>query len=267
MLITFDNNTLDKAVRPERFPRDPRQPEYFKVHRALATGQIKGFFCETIMTLEGIRKVDRAPVFNSTRIRLEPEKVNVTNDCITTIQIPLVVEQPRRQPLHPETAARVRASVNLGLLILRAPRLGMFRITDPDGKYFLQDDNETVRSNRLTRYHEILREIELRDVGFSVAEKLGKNFARRDNVQDTWFHSLTRARDIHEQRAVERAIAEWADADSIAAHISYGIDLFCTEDTAKKDTSSSILNSTNRAWLQTTYGVTFVTISELAGRI
>src|ERR1700686_4730855 len=54
MRVMFDSNTLDRAARPERFPKDPRQAEYIKVHDALAAGTLKGYFSETLVTLEAI---------------------------------------------------------------------------------------------------------------------------------------------------------------------------------------------------------------------
>ena len=51
-----------------------------------------------------------------------------------------------------------------------------------------------------------------------------------------WFNALGAANDVHEKREVARAVAEWADADSIAAHYAYGNDFFCTLDAAKAET-------------------------------
>ena len=67
---------------------------------------------------------------------------------------------------------------------------------------------------------------------------------------------------------MQRAIAEWADADSIAAHVGYGIDLFCSEDQGKSAGGISlILDAANRAWLTATYGVQFATLTELAAMV
>lgn len=38
MHVTFDTNVLDLACRPERFPKDPRQPALGKVRDALRAG-------------------------------------------------------------------------------------------------------------------------------------------------------------------------------------------------------------------------------------
>ena len=71
MRVMFDSNTLDRAARPERFPKDPRQAEYIKVHDALAAGALKGYFSETLVTLEAIENKDRIDVLGSTRIDSE----------------------------------------------------------------------------------------------------------------------------------------------------------------------------------------------------
>jgi hypothetical protein len=67
---------------------------------------------------------------------------------------------------------------------------------------------------------------------------------------------------------VQRAIAEWADADSVASHIGFGIDIFCSDDKGKSTGGApSILDPTHRAWLTATYGMKFVTLSELAALV
>ena len=72
--VTLDTNVLDLACRPERFPKDPRQLLMQKVHNALATGQLEGFYSVTMLTIEGIMRQDRAEVFASTRTVTQPEK-------------------------------------------------------------------------------------------------------------------------------------------------------------------------------------------------
>jgi hypothetical protein len=67
----------------------------------------------------------------------------------------------------------------------------------------------------------------------------------------------------HETREVARAIAEWSDGDSVAAHYGYGNDFFCTGDEARPG-HPSILDAANRAWLTADFSVCFCTIPELA---
>ncbi|MGO9004534.1 MAG: hypothetical protein ACLQIQ_05090 [Beijerinckiaceae bacterium] len=263
MRVTFDTNTLDRAVRPERFPKDPRQTEYVKVHDALARGAIKGFFCDTLVIIEGLQRNDRAAVLASTSLRTEILPQTVDPDGIPAIPINLKVEQ-RRPSLHPEMAARVSAALGLGLRVLGVPRVGRLRIEDRDGTIYVSEPDTAALSARLDRYFDAATAIEGRGLGIRCAQALAEKFAKRDNATEHWFHSLIRAHDVHEENAVKRACSEWADGDSIAAHVGYSNDFFCTEDAGKSAGGDSILNAINRAWLEQTYGAKFVTLTELA---
>jgi hypothetical protein len=78
---------------------------------------------------------------------------------------------------------------------------------------------------------------------------------------------LGKAKDIHEVREVGRAIAEWSDADSLAAHYGYGNDLFCTLDVAAGEGrrgDAAILDTENRRWLSSNYSIKFGSLSDLA---
>ena len=263
MKVTFDTNTLDRAVRPERFPKDPRQPVYLKVHAALRRGSIQGFFCETLVIIEGIQKKDRVATLGSTALQSERQPETMTPAGTTAIPITLKVEQ-QRQPLHPEMVARLNATLDLGFQVLGAPRIGQPRIVDLEGNIYVKEPDEATLAKRLERYHEAGEAIEKRGLGADQIRTLAKGFADRDKIHEAWFKSLVRARDIHEINAVARACGEWADGDSIATHIGYGNDLFCTEDKGKSAGAASVLDATNRAWVEETFGVKFVNLSELA---
>jgi hypothetical protein len=44
MRVTVDINTIGKACRPDRFPKDINHPIYQKVHDALKAGTIQGVY-------------------------------------------------------------------------------------------------------------------------------------------------------------------------------------------------------------------------------
>jgi hypothetical protein len=129
------------------------------------------------------------------------------------------------------------------------------------------EPDEALLAARLDKFMDAVSAIEARGLGAAQGLALARNFAQRDGVTEHWYRSLQRAKDVHEERAVQRAVAEWADADSIAAHIGYGIDFFCTEDKGNSAGGAAIFDSTNRAWLTSTYGVKFITLTELAAMI
>jgi len=76
----------------------------------------------------------------------------------TVVATTLTVSDPLRKPLHPEVAARIRTARNLGMRLLRAPRLGSQYINDPDGTVFAAEADEAALDKRLRLYESVLRE-------------------------------------------------------------------------------------------------------------
>lgn len=264
MRVTFDTNALDPAVRPERFRRGPRYAEYVRINQALSFGLIKGFFSETIVTYEGIQNKDRAATFGSATV-MSHRRVG---DCDHRIKLSLKVEMPARKALHSEVAARLEAALKVGMRALSAPRIGNTRIEDPTGIiYFKEVANSAAQKRRLDNYSAAARAIESKGLGFAQVTNLAKQFALRAGVEEPWYKSLARATNIHEEKAVNRAIAEWADCDSVAAHIGYGIDFFCTEDKGMSAGAPSIFSKDNSVWLKEELGVRLVSLSDLANML
>jgi hypothetical protein len=92
---------------------------------------------------------------------------------------------------------------------------------------------------------------------------IATRLANRAGVTESWYRSLDRASGT-EELEIANAIAEWADGDTVAAHIAFQIDYLCTGDEAKN--RNSIFDPIQRAWLTATYGVRFLTISDLASK-
>src|SRR5262245_42826809 len=149
MLVTFDTNTIDKAVRPERHPKDPLRPDFDKVNTALKAGRLRGFVSDTVITLEGIQRADRAKVLGSTRLVQEHSESTTKTGDLEAETLELKVGQPARQPLHPENAARLAAALRLGFKVLSAPRIGAPRIDDPHKTVYLYEPDEVKLSARL----------------------------------------------------------------------------------------------------------------------
>jgi hypothetical protein len=261
LTVTFDTNTFDKVSRPTLYSKDPGHAEMVEVHYALKRGDIHGFICDTALTLEGIGVDDRAIVFGGTVAR--SSLAQVKGD---TFSITIRPEQPDRRPVHPKQAERFREAFGLGIRLLGAPRIGMPRAEE---QFYIVDDPEKLKE-RLDRYFSLGREIERRGLGSARAMALAARLSGGIPPQGPWFQSLGNTRDIHEIREVGRAVAEWADGDSVAAHFGYSNDFFCTLDAGKGDSKRgdpAILDVTNRAWLSADHGIQFVTITELAKEV
>jgi hypothetical protein len=66
------------------------------------------------------------------------------------------------------------------------------------------------------------------------------------------------------KRQIEKAFAESADGDLVAAHIAFGNDYLCTEDQGRSAVSPSVFDAENRAWLKTEHGVEILNAQQLA---
>jgi hypothetical protein len=263
--VTFDTNTLDKAARPERHPSDPARADFEKVHEALKRGALRGFVCDTVVTLEGIQRADRAKVFGSTSLARSHEETR-TADGAVVHHVTLETTQPARPALHPENARRFQAALSLGFRALCVePRIGLPRIDDPDKRIYLYENDDAKLRARLDRTFEAARAIEARGFGMGPIQKIAARLANRAGVTEPWYSSLDRA-NSSEEVEIAKAIAEWADGDTVAAHIGFQIEYLCTGDKGAK-AGNSIFDPTQRAWLAATYGVQFLTISELAAMV
>jgi len=275
--VTFDTNVLDLACRPERFPKDSRQPHLRKVRDALVAKRIHGFYSVAMLTIEGIMRKDRAEVFGSTGIARQSESIATAKNAdlpaairaevgdadIEKVEVTYVVDQPKRKPLHPEVVARVQAARALDVRVLKtAPRVGAYTIDDPNNEFYLSNGEGDALRDWIDRITSVADAIEGRGVGYAQVKALGQSLAAHDPAA-AWFDALTEAKDIHQERAVERAFGEWADAEAISAHIAYGLDVFCSADVGNSNATNSVLDPINRAWLTATYGVKFISFDEL----
>lgn len=232
-----------------------------------------------MLTIEGVMKRDRAHVYGGTRIAIGPETASSLNaegpplflpewwgnENTEQIRREFRIEQPDRQPLHKEVKARVRAAHALGVKALKAPpRIGAFQIYDDEGKFFLSTGTDGETDTWIERVLEVVRAIEAKGVGVAQVKELGLNLA---GSQTDWHKGLQEACDTHQQRALERAFAEWADGDAIASHIAYDLDVFCSADMGKSNANKSVLDPDHRQWLERTYKVTFMSLEDLLAEL
>jgi hypothetical protein len=104
----------------------------------------------------------------------------------------------------------------------------------------------------LKRFSEIVQALEARGVGIARLKAIGERIKARANLYGPWYSALNKAQDDQEHREIQRAVSEWADADTVAAHIAYGIDVLCSEDKAKGGGPSILMNRIEPGWKRLT---------------
>ena len=259
--VTFDTCSLDTVVCPETSQHKNGKINGSKVRAAIEAGHVRGFYCVTLVTLEGVRRKERREVLGRTR----PVSWSSSTGK-NTINITIGIEH-HRKPLDPKFLRRIQVSEAMGMRALRGPaRMCGIRARDDQVKFFEPHESVLELERCMDKVNDLSSAIGARRIGYAVPVELGLQFLTPDEIAKPtlWFEGLRRSRS---HKRVARVINEWADADSVAAHYGYGIDLFCTEDKGRNAGGPSVLDDTNRAWLQKEYGVTFVSLEELAKRL
>jgi len=141
---------------------------------------------------------------------------------------------------------------------LKCPRIGGIKNPDIE-QYYLEQESDEVKE-KLDILGGLLREIENNGAGIKLIKDIGDQYK---GTAPNW-HEGIRAAPDSETKNIAKAMAEWADGESVAAHIAYKNDYFCTRDLAKKAGQQSIFSATNRQWLENDYNLKFVTPTELA---
>ena len=272
--VTFDSHVWQLVVRPDKHSKDKNHRDLLKMNDALRKGSLAGFISETVGTLEGISKGRRSDYFGSLKPIVDV-KTEVVGDAIS-VQVAIRPDDGKHPGLVPVLTERLQEAGALGIRFLSAERLGMPRPSFFSGSnLYAQDSNDSEVYGRLERLGRVLEAIEARGVGSAAIKRIGERIHQRIKKQWIPRAGISRPPDSfqfwmlghakgQEIEAVAKAVAEWADGDSIASHVAVGNDCFCSEDQGKTAKSSSILDSANRAWLEAAYQVKFVTVPELA---
>jgi len=270
MRVTFDSNSWQPVIFPDKFAKDSRYADFLKIERAVRDGRIRGFISETVATLEAIKKVDRVSYFGGSVPKIDFHEEMVGNQI--RIRVTMGPDNSRHPGLPGVLSDRLRAALALGIRLLRAPRLALARPAELRGSnLFAEETVEAEIAARNERSGEAVRAIEARGIGLAAARAISERIKIRLGLSVpsnwAWSQYLARAADPGEELEIAKSIAEWADGDAVASHLAYRNDFFCTEDKGKSVGFPSVLDATNRAWLEATYGIKFVTVSGLAAMI
>ncbi|MBI2811319.1 MAG: hypothetical protein HYX67_10885 [Candidatus Melainabacteria bacterium] len=266
MRVTFDSNAYQRVVDPSQFQKDRHLAAFQAIHTALRSGRVMGLLSETVATLEGIQKAQRGPYFSNMKPKIDVQEEELPDG---TIKLGFVVRpnDGLHPGLHPILIQWLNAAGTLGIKFMRAPRIGTPRPSELLRDVYDAEADEGQSAQRQGRFFDLEREIERRGVGIAVVKGIGNQINVRLGVAKPWFASLDTPKDAQEESQIKKAVAEWADGDTVAAHYGYENKYLCSEDEGNSAGATSIFDSTNRAWLEATYGLKIVTLSELAGKL
>jgi len=258
--VTFDSNVWRIVVRPDDSPAEPFLPSFRAIHQAIKNGAASGYLCESIFTLEAIKRKDRQVYFANHRSKTESD---VTSHSGNEIQIQFKIGPDPDQAVKSNDHLNkyLEAARTLNFKLLRCSRIGGVQNLDlapadyaPEDQVPFHDRNENTG--------ECSRQIEARGCGIAAVKAIGQKYSGGGH----WLQGIRRA-PASEENAIAKAVAEWADGDSVAAHVGYRNDLFCTRDMAGGAGVASIFSAPNRKWLEEKYGVTIIQPERLAAML
>lgn len=259
MKVVFDSNVWRKIASPENFPKDPNKPVYEKISTFCKTNLIEPYLCETIFTLEAIKKIDRKKAFK----QYSPE-VKVEESLTENGEIHLQFTVKPGKENHPELNDFLREhfqdAINCNFQILHLPRIGGF-LNEEIEPYLHKFTNDDELKAYLNKAFEVCRKIEDLKAGYHWFKAIGEKFDSKNPVD-----GIRKAPDS-EDANIAKAVAEWADGDSIACTIGIGADYFCTNDKAKAAGDQSILASDKLNVLKSEYGLEIIDPIELVKKI
>ena len=163
---------------------------------------------------------------------------------------------------NPYLSGPLADALSMGFLLMRTPRIA--GVQNPDLKperYAPSTRSDGQSINEV--FGRVVRDVESRGGGRAVIEQLGNTTAA---TGETWFKGLAHAPSTGDG-AVARAVAEWADGDSLGCHVAYECDIFCTRDTGKSAGNQSVLAPASRALLRQDHQVRFMNPQELASHL
>jgi hypothetical protein len=240
MRVTFDTNVWEHLVRPYEHPNSPEHASLQAVHEAIRSGRISGFMSETFATVEAVKRRAR---FEYIEARPSPIHVESEAGSDGTIhgQIKIAANPEDHPGLHPKQRSLLAEALALGFKVLPSSRLGTLRPPELQRAevYIALTEEQNANVWPLVDYiNEVTTAIEARGVGMAPLIAIAQRIQRRLGMTDpAWYGGLDQANEA-ERREIVAAFSEWADGDSIALHVGYGLDVFCTNDRAQTARSS-----------------------------
>ncbi len=274
MQVTFDTNVWNRMVFPERDVNRPNYLSLVKIKNAIKSGQVRGFISEGFGTVEAIKREHRAKFYAQS-----VPKVEVTNKSYGSGLHGKTIEIKANHSLHPGIGEEFEEELNealaIGIKLLTTPYIGLAvpdrLLNNPQ----IYAEEVFATSDYNERFGDVVRTIFDRGVGEGVLLALAKEFAEQlDGPKPAGLSDRALIYGVYEyactsgvskyKKQIEKAFAESADGDVVAAHIAFGNDYLCTEDRGGSAVSPSIFDAGNRAWLKSQYGVEILNVQQLA---
>ena len=274
MRVTFDTNVWNRMVFPDRYTDRPNHAALVKLKEAVRSGQIRGFVSEGFGTVESIKKQDRAlfHVQNVPNVKVTHQSHGPNLHCLS---IQIEAKHDLHPGITPEFEEELNEALAIGMKLLTTPYMALSMPDRLRNNPHIYAEEVFSTSAYNERFGEIVGTINARGVGEAALPALAREFtASLDGPRPDWMNDRDLIYRVYVyasssglgklKRQVEKAFAEAADGDLVAAHIAFGNDYLCTEDRGASADAPSIFDAEHRAWLKAKYGVEILNAEQLA---
>ncbi|NCU06083.1 MAG: hypothetical protein GXC73_19140 [Chitinophagaceae bacterium] len=248
--VTFDKNVYEFVVNPNKETdiSDNERAVFRLINGFIVNGRILPFISETCLTYEAVAKKERIPVL----AHRQPILVKSEGMLVTISSNPNIFPGN-----HFKDDIYLKGAIDLGFKILPGKRFG--KLINPNIKtewyYYLNEDYFETSE----RYGKIADFIEEMGGGYTQYLNLITTLDNK-HLNTNEKLKLFRGNIKH----LSAAVAEWSDGDSVALHIAYGLDYFCTYDEGKNAKPNSTLGQPIYNRLNQKFGFNKVKPEELS---
>ncbi|MFW6139414.1 MAG: hypothetical protein ACOC7U_09610 [Spirochaetota bacterium] len=251
--VTFDSNVWRIVANPSRHQKEPRLSDFMIIRNKIESKEILPYISETIFTLEGIQRKNRKIFFGTYEAKFSIKEAFL-GDGSTNLEFAIGPNLNAHPGNNDFLSNYLEEALKIGFRILKDLRVAMIVNPDLKREYFADYPNNDINAY-VEKLGELDRKMRNKNCGMGHIESIGKKYVINER---NWLEGLDNA-GVDEDVPISKAIAEWADGDSVALHIANKNDFFFTNDKAKGGGSDSVFSYKNLSWLESGYdlGVNF----------
>lgn len=253
--VTFDSNVLPQFINCENKEDTSRD---VKLLRHIQNCKIIPYICEIAITLESITNDERADFWENYQPNYDfDEEIAPTGKIEAKISMG---PSPKKHPGLPKPRMMaLEKAVELNFKLLCMTNVGTVRCNEIPGELYESVDES------FHEYAEYLAKFSNYVTSQGWGRSWYDNFCKKYNINGV----LEAPKKIPESERgnFSKAIAEWVDGDSLAAHYASGNKYFCTSDQGGEAGSQSVFYPDNLRSLEQTFGIEVVTPEQLLTKL
>ncbi len=248
MNVTFDSNVWEKVI-----DEDNRHLAIIK--DKIRNGRIQAYICEIALSLESIKRKIRAEFFEDYRPRITVNHLPAEGEKLV-MQVCVAPNVELHPGHHPKQQAKLLEARNLGFRVLRMANAGTVRTQEIPDEMYMDNTNDDI--DEFWRYAERLSSC----ADYITSMGCGQTAYNQLKEEFNLFDAGSQLIPIKRRKKFLKAIAEWVDGESLAAHYAAGNEFFCTNDKARSAGTKSIFHEINKSRLEAEYGIKIISSYE-----